>query len=117
MKIKYDFSISQDWVEDGLTFTKGVCKRRNLDMIQLMDIFDDLDLLTTSNNSNIRQIVYWLAQNERTLTVCGEEHIDGRTAVLMTDDARSLANKYGVGFDDENWYELRIEITAYKVEE
>ena len=124
MKIKYDFSISQDWVEDGLTLTESVCKRHNLDMIQLMDIFDDLDLLTTSNNSDIRQIVYWLAQNERTLTVCGEEHIDGRTVVLnadlnrnMTDDAQSLANEYGVSFDNESWYELRIEITAYKVEE
>ena len=124
MKIKYDFSISQDWSEDGLTFTECVCKRHNLDMIQLMVIFDDLTLFTSRDKTDDRGIIYWLAQNERTLAVCGEEYIDTRTVMLnaalncnMSDEVRSLANKYGVGFDNENWYELRIEITAYKVEE
>lgn len=124
MKIKYDFSILQNQRESGLIFTECVCKRHNLDMIQLMAIFDDLALFTSRDKNDDKEIVYWLAQNERTLVVYGEEHIDGRTVVLdanlnhnMADYAQSPANKYGFNSDNKNWYELRIEITAYKVEE
>ena len=125
MRIKYDFSLSQDWSEDGLKFTECVCKRHNLDMIQLLDIFNEFALFTSKNITDEKEIVYWLAQNERTLAVYGEGCIDSRTVVLstyldynVTDDVQELANKkYGVGFDNEHYYELRAEITAYKVEE
>lgn len=124
MKIKYNFSLSQDWSEGSLDFTERVCERHNLDMFQLLDIFDDLTLFTPIDKTDNEGIVYWLTQNERTLVKCGEGCVDCRTVVLntnlnynLTDEARNIANKYGVGFDNENYYELRIEITAYKVEE
>lgn len=124
MKIKYNFSLLQDWSEGSLIFTECVCERHNLNMIQLMDIFDDLTLFTSRDKSGNEGIVCWLAQNERTFVKCGKVCVDDRTVVLkadlnynMTDDARSIANKYGIGLDNENYYELRTEITVCKAEE
>ena len=123
MKIKYNFSLLQEWNKDGLIFTEYVYERHNLDMIQLMDIFDDLTRFTSRDKADNKEIVCWLAQNEQTLAQYGEECIDDRTVVLnadlpysMTDDVRDLANKYGVSSNDKNWYSLRAEIAVCKAE-
>ena len=123
MKIKYNFSLSQEWSECGLDFTERVCERHNLDMIQLMDILDELTLFTRRDKTDNEGIVCWLAQNERTFIKCDKWCVDNRIVVLkadlnykLTDEARNIANKYGVGFDNENYYELRAEITVCKAE-
>ena len=84
MKIKYNFSLSQDWSEYGLDFTECVYEHRNLDMFQLLDIFDDFILFTPRDKTDDEGITYWLAQNERTLAKCGEGCVDTRTILLNT---------------------------------
>ena len=126
MKIKYNFSLSQEWNKDGLTFTEYVCERYNLDMIQLMDIFDDLTLFTSRDKTDNKEIISWLAQNEQIFTRCGKGCVDDRTVVLyanlsyyryMNDKEREVANKYSVGFDDKNQYTIRAEIMPVITEE
>ena len=96
-----------------------VCERHNLDMIQLMDIFDDLTLFTSRDKADNKEIISWLAQNEQVFVRCGKVCIDDRTVVLyanlsyyhyMNDKEREVANKYSVGFDDENQYTIRAKI-------
>lgn len=126
MKIKYNFSLSQEWNKDGLIFTECVCERHNLDMIQLMDIFDDLTLFTSRDKADNKEIISWLAQNEQVFVRCGKVCVDDRTVVLyanlsyyhyMNDKEREVANKYSVGFDDENQYTIRAKIMPVITEE
>lgn len=124
MKIKYNFSLSQDWTSDNVRFTERVFERNGLDMSQVLDILDDFEIFTSKCEVNKKEIVYWLVQNERTLIRYGEGCVDNRTMVFyanlnhhMNDDERNVANNYAVGFDDENWYSLRAEITPTVMEE
>ena len=124
MKIKYNFSLSQEWSVGDIEFAERVFERNDLDMNQVLDILDDFEFFTSTYEANKKEIVYWLIQNERTLTRYGEGCIDTRTVVLyanlnhnMNDRNREVANKYSVGFDDDNWYKLRAEITLVIVEE
>lgn len=124
MKIKYKFSLSQDWwISDNVRFVEHVFERNGLDMSQILDILDDFEIFTSKCEAK-KEIVYRLVQNERTLIRYGEGCVDDRTMVFyanlsrhMNNDERNVANNYAVGFDDENWYSLRAEITPTVMEE
>lgn len=124
MKIKYKFSLSQEWTSDNIEFTERVFERNDLDMSQVLDILNDFEIFTSKYEVNKREIVYWLLQNERNFALYGEGCVNNRTIVLcanlnhnMNDVDRNVANNYTVGFDDENSYRVQVEITALSPEE
>lgn len=121
MKIKYDFSVSQDWIEGSLKFTQCVCSQGNLDMNQILDNLDDFGMFAAGFDDSKKNIAYWLIQNERNLGKYGE--IDWRTVTMdvdlaygMLDSYRDVANKYGLALDDGIYYNIRIEIVALRTE-